>query len=167
MISLAISETKLCRAGSSDPAISPEARRGQATPPYNSNCMDPARTVLWTSRSTQLHASAQVQIGGCEQLPVFAPGRWRSWRPWGSGEPITNGRFRQARRAAPVTNATEQVRGRSRSSSSQSAVTASRAETPGLGSAMAVFWSQAATSQSAATPQAWRPRSPSRRTVRG
>ena len=60
----------------------------------------------WTSRSTQLHASAQVQIGGCEQLPVFAPGRWRSWRPWGSGEPITNGRFRQARRAAPVTNAT-------------------------------------------------------------
>jgi hypothetical protein len=106
MISLAISETKLCRAGSSDPAISPEAWRGLATPPYNSNCMDPARTVLWTSRSTQLHASAQVQIGGCEQLPVFAPGRWRSWRPWGSGEPITNGRFRQARRAAPVTNAT-------------------------------------------------------------
>jgi len=41
MISLAIPETELCRAGSPDPAVFLEARRGRETPPYLFDCMKP------------------------------------------------------------------------------------------------------------------------------
>jgi hypothetical protein len=41
MISLATPETEWCRAGSPDPAVSLEARRGLETPPYIPDCMNP------------------------------------------------------------------------------------------------------------------------------
>ena len=53
----------------------------------------------------------------------------------------------------PVTKAKDDRAGRPRSSSTQRPATASRAEVAGVGSASPVFWSQAETSQSAASGQ--------------